>query len=291
MCELKNRISKINELLVNEEFELQYKEFFKNNGNKEGAFLVSSSVNCSPIIYSDNTIWSKSDTDVVLYLKNLYINSYNYNVNLKSITSREYILDNVLPRVFSKDNLAEIEKEGLAYISFMDLIVVFYVPVDPCGEQYPNAVGSYKVSNDLIDSLQIPFSELLKVAKEHAEQKCKVIPILDVITEMVDELPSDISDGEELLSMLVVTNESGIFGAGGIICNSIFDKLTNEIGSHFAILPSSIHELICAPIKDGEDMCWLLSMVQFVNAEHVKPEDRLTNNVYIYEKGEISSVA
>ena len=69
-------------------------------------------------------------------------------------------------------------------------------------------------------------------------------------------------------------------------------RIRKEIGEEeFYILPSSKHEVIVMPAHLVTDPMHLVAMVKEVNASSVDEDDRLTDNVYFYNKdGEISAV-
>lgn len=73
-----------------------------------------------------------------------------------------------------------------------------------------------------------------------------------------------------------------MFGAAVLAFPCMLDEIRGNIGD-FIILPASIHEIICLPVSLGDDLEGYKNMVQFVNATELVPEDKLSDDVYIYD--------
>ena len=83
--------------------------------------------------------------------------------------------------------------------------------------------------------------------------------------------------------MTVLTTRGAVNGAGVIFCDSVLRKIWQKIGD-FYILPSSVHEVIVVPVSGGIDRVELTEMVRTINATEVAPEDRLSDQVYLYDR-------
>lgn len=126
MTNFENLVTRVNELLQNEEFHLKPATIFKNNEMKQGVRIESSQMNCCPVIYEDHMLWTKSDEEIVGELRHLY-ETHACEFDIHSVCNRDYILSHVLPRVYAENNLPEIEKGGFVYTKILDMIVVYYV--------------------------------------------------------------------------------------------------------------------------------------------------------------------
>ncbi len=84
-------------------------------------------------------------------------------------------------------------------------------------------------------------------------------------------------------TMWIITNEQGIEGAVSMLYEDKVHKLAERLGSDLYILPSSVHEVIAVSVKMGEPE-ELAQTVAEVNMDQVKLEDRLSNQVYHYDK-------
>ncbi len=87
--------------------------------------------------------------------------------------------------------------------------------------------------------------------------------------------------------MLVLSNATTQNGASALFYPDVLEKIGEQAGQNFFILPSSIHETLIVPDDGRFDYQMLESMVKEINAaERVAPEDRLSDSVYHYDSRE-----
>ena len=84
-------------------------------------------------------------------------------------------------------------------------------------------------------------------------------------------------------NLWVLTNEMGINGAVSMLYEENLHKLAEQIGTDLYLLPSSIHETIAVSVEMGAPE-YLAQMVHDVNMTFVTLGERLSNNVYHYDK-------
>lgn len=84
-------------------------------------------------------------------------------------------------------------------------------------------------------------------------------------------------------TMWIITNERGVEGAVSMLYEDKVHKLAESLESDLYILPSSVHEVIAVSVNMGEPE-ELARMVAEINMDKVKLEDRLSNQVYHYDK-------
>lgn len=87
---------------------------------------------------------------------------------------------------------------------------------------------------------------------------------------------------EDPLPLTVVTNRDAYYGAVGILFPSVQKRLREMYGGRFIVLPSSVHEVLAAPVEMLEDAD-LSGMVQTINAAEVKEQERLSDVAYMAE--------
>lgn len=83
--------------------------------------------------------------------------------------------------------------------------------------------------------------------------------------------------------MYVVTNSCQINGAVSMVFEDILHGLAEATGTDLYILPSSVHEVIAVPADIGSPET-LAEMVEEINLGQVPLNERLSNQVYYYEK-------
>ncbi|MEY8356686.1 DUF5688 family protein [Lachnospiraceae bacterium 54-53] len=84
--------------------------------------------------------------------------------------------------------------------------------------------------------------------------------------------------------MYVLTNSTGMNGAGCMFYEGILKDFAACIGSDLIILPSSIHEVLILPYSREISFEELADTVFSINQEEVPEEDRLSNHIYFYSR-------
>lgn len=171
---------------------------------------------------------------------------------------------------------------------FQDLSIIYrwVVKVDE------NGIQSSAIRNNLAEQLGMNEEQLFKCAVENTRRifPPTVKSMNDVIREMFisDGMPAEVADmmiGEmpEDKMMWVISNDRGINGAGSMLYEDNLHKLAMKLETDLYILPSSVHECIAVSTNVG-DPYELAEMVSEINMGQVALEDRLSNQVYHYDK-------
>jgi len=100
--------------------------------------------------------------------------------------------------------------------------------------------------------------------------------------DMMGMEPEEPMPGEP--TMLVATVEGAFMGASVIQYPGFMEQAAEKIGGDFFVLPSSIHEVLLIPDDGSADYHELAAMVQTINETQVAPAERLSDNVYHYDK-------
>lgn len=93
-------------------------------------------------------------------------------------------------------------------------------------------------------------------------------------------------DGLYKENMYVISNPFGLLGSGVFGDTDFLKKVHGQLGD-FYILPSSIHEVIVVSTSVGS-LTDLQAMVKEINETEVKPEDRLSDDVYKFDGTAVS---
>lgn len=171
---------------------------------------------------------------------------------------------------------------------FQDLSVIFRWVVS----QDSQGMASSIVTTDMMEQAGLTLESLMEHAVENTKRICppKISSMQEV---MLESVPDDFEP--ELIGMLreleenpqettwIITTESGINGASAMLYEENLHKLAEKVGTDMYLLPSSIHEWIAVSVNRG-DPSQLAEMVQEINMMEVKLEERLSNNVYHYDK-------
>lgn len=281
---MSDRTATLNELLVaqNAGFTVEYSRVWKNNSELEGYILRSESSNCSPTIYYNNDWYAKSDEEVVAYLDEMY-QEHARSLDVSHLTDAEYIKAHILPKVVSCDNIPNLQERRIAFIQYLDMAVLFYVPVDEFNAA--NELASVQVTEMLLATANISHDEALELSIRNLESEVEIKTMAEIIFGDMGLEETDFGVPE--IPMYVVSNHSRINGAASMLCPSVRERLEDCIGGNVAILPSSIHECIAVPYNSDEELEMYRSMVSEVNSTTVEEIDKLTDSVYCFSGAEL----
>lgn len=178
--------------------------------------------------------------------------------------------------------------EQVPHREFQDLSIIYKLVVNADTE----SIQSIKVTNSLAERLGMNEEQLFKYAAENTR---RILPprirnMNDVMKEMF------LSDGmpEEIAEMMIrevppeqtlwiISNNRGIDGAVSMLYENELHELAENLESDLYILPSSVHEVLAVSteLTEPEE---LAQMVAEVNMQKVALEERLSNQVYHYDK-------
>ena len=203
------------------------------------------------------------------------------DVNLEG--AKDNIVFQVINTLQNEDMLRD-----MPHREFQDLSIIYrwVVKVDE------NGIQSSAIRNNLAEQLGMNEEQLFKCAVENTRRifPPTVKSMNDVIREMFisDGMPAEVADmmiGEmpEDKMMWVISNDRGINGAGSMLYEDNLHKLAMKLETDLYILPSSVHECIAVSTSGG-DPYELAEMVSEINMGQVALEDRLSNQVYHYDK-------
>ena len=197
--------------------------------------------------------------------------------------------DNVKDRIFPRLVNSEAQAEYLAnkpHKEVADLAMLYAIRV----HQDEQGIAEAVIDNDLLDMWDADIEDLNKAAKENLEKQEPVFINLEdalfgaMSGEKVNTSIEDVDINDYEMPFFLLTNQQKVKGASMVMNEKVMDKITGKFGDIY-ILPSSTDEVIIVPKSVAGDIEMLANMVKNVNEESVKPEDRLSNNVYEYDAG------
>lgn len=178
--------------------------------------------------------------------------------------------------------------ERLPHRTFMDLSIIYRLIVSADKD----GMSSVKISNEIAAKLGMNEEQLFKCAAENTRRLFPPVirSMNDIMKEMFarDGMPQEIA--EMMIAeippeqtMWVISNEKGINGAASMLYEDKLHELAETLGSDLYILPSSIHEVIAVSSDTGSPEV-LAQMVAEGNMQEVSLNERLSNQVYHYDK-------
>ena len=218
------------------------------------------------------------------------IKSFNDEIKAELLdTSR--LKDNVFFTLINAEQNKELLKT-VPHREFEDLAIVYRWNLGN------DSLGTYTnlVDNDLAKKEGLTENDLYNAANKNTKE---LFPILvknmnEVISEIIfgesgidEEMQKEFSEVMQETPdencMYVITNESKLFGAASMLYEEPIHELAEQVGGDLYILPSSVHEVIAVPADFGSPE-ELAEMVYEINMEQVDINDRLSNQVYHYDR-------
>ena len=239
------------------------KEVEKNNGVKVIGVEVNTGSNVRPMVYIDEmydrglTVYEAADK--VATIAQTYAKD---ELDISWIADFEKVRPMLRARLLNKATSAEVFKQAGGV--FNDLIIVPYI--DGVCEN-----GSIKVRQEMLKVWKVTAEEVISQAEENSRKEAKMQSMSEIMAEMGYPLVCD-----DMPPMIVISNEKGCYGAYSIL--AMLDQLKTLFPEGFAVLPSSVHEVI---IVNAEDPAYLDSMVSDVNDKEVDPNEQLSGHAYL----------
>ncbi|MDE6603290.1 MAG: hypothetical protein K2K90_14300 [Lachnospiraceae bacterium] len=198
-------------------------------------------------------------------------------------TAKDNIIFQLVNTVQNEDML-----KNKPHREFHDLSVMYRWVVSVEEKQMSTIV----INNSLAESLGMDEEQLFKAAAENTRRIMP--PVVQSMNEVMrdifvaDGMPKELADlmvGEQEpeMTMWIITNESKIDGAASMLYEDKLHNLAESVGTDLYILPSSVHEVIAVSVEMGEPE-ELAQMVSEVNMAQVELGERLSNQVYHYDK-------
>lgn len=169
-------------------------------------------------------------------------------IDAEEMMTRDYIKNHVHMKLVPYSNYVN----SKASKGFLDLYKLFYIDT-------PIEGGTITLTTQHLEHIGITVDELEAWAEDSYE-----------VSEMIPQ-------------MLILSNETKFNGAAAITNKAVLNLACERLGADtIYILPSSIHECLAIAMGDPDE---LRNMVCEVNDTQVVPQERLSYNVYKYERG------
>ena len=196
------------------------------------------------------------------------------NFNNDRTYTKDVVLANVRYALFDSKSL----RGDVISAKFLDLSVVFAI-IDTS--------NPYRIRYKIIDavdmaSLDIGLNEIMEAANENCKKVGYKIMSMD---DAISEINGFALSCDTLYPMYVGTNPERILGASILMYETYLEDLATQLEDDLCIMPSSIHELIVAPLS-CIDPGYALKTVREVNEGIVGVEETLSNNIYFYRRNE-----
>ena len=268
-------------------------EIEKVNRVLDGMVVLKPSRDSAPTVYLNHLyedyVSGKSIHECLAHCAEMITDAYKELDGLMPRVQESEMKENIVMTLVNKEQNKEMLK-NIPHRDFQDLAVIYRWVVEINQE----GIASTIVNNRLMERAGMTEQDLFQLAVENTKRLLppRLESMLDVLMgavpkEVVDmtlaELDVDeIRDTPEM-AMYVLSNSVGVNGAVSMLYEENLHKLAQKLGSDLYILPSSVHESILVSTKMGDPYA-LAQMVQDINMSQVELSDRLSNNIYHYDK-------
>ena len=283
---------------LNESYEnasVDIKQVVKNNGMElDGLVIRKEDENITPNIYLNGLFEEynagKSMNEILQNIADLREQADMASIpfSIEDVRDIEKIKDRIECRLVNCENNAEF-LEGKPFTQLEDLAVIYSVNL---GKQDPDNLMSTTVTDMLMADWGISTEELHSIALENLENSgIQLKSLREQMIELMfpDGAPNDHSMDFMLPpedagpQMYVLSNSEKHYGAKAVLDTQKMDEIAEKLGGDYVILPSSVHEVLILPNAAEMDRPALEEMVRTVNATEVKPNEVLSDNVYVYD--------
>lgn len=287
-----------------ENADIQINTVHKNNEELTGITIRTGETNIAPNIYLDSYYESYLDgeslEDIMQNIADVRVeHEIEKPLDVDMITDYEKAKDRILPKIVGMEG-NEKYLEDKPFTQMEDLAVVYYVDMGRLGD----GTMSSPITENLMNSWGVTQEELHQTALSNMESKSvssfktmQEVMMEMMLPDMAERFGGDMDAArDEISSMLppdegamyVLTNQEKLNGATALLDAKIMGEISEKFGENFFILPSSLHEVLIVPAREGMELSVLENMVQEVNATQVAPQDRLSDHVYKYDAQEQS---
>lgn len=260
-----------------------------NMQSYDGIYVIQKGINCdiAPIVDMGKLYELYKSTgagieDCIKWVLRKYnLNNYPKGIlgNTGSVTDWELVKEKVYPILISTEKNGKLLQE-LVSVPMMDLSIIYEIRIGVLED----SVASIKINKGLLSLYGIGKEDLHRQAMENIEQEGYSFTNMNkIVQELLQEQGMAIETEalSEQPEMYVLTNPERYYGAAGILNKKLLQEFAG--GQDFVILPSSVHETIFVPVTDGFDRESFDDMVEKVNTECVRAEERLSDHVYLYD--------
>lgn len=254
----------------------------KVNCVRDGLVLVDEYTNISPTMYVDDmyrAYFKTGDLRKVLYNAAIVMDDAFCNIIEVPKFDVNEIQNNIIFQIVNTAWNQELLGD-VPHREFLDLSIIYrwIVSLDE-----PGSISSVVINNDIAEMLGLSETQMFELALKNTKKLMP--PITSSINDLVNEyIPEQAIDIPDEFCMYTISNDRGINGAVSILYEDIIYELAEKLGTNLYVIPSSVQEVIAVPVNMAGvgELSWMLNTI---NKDHVAVNERLSNQVYHYDKG------
>lgn len=273
----------VNEIksIIGDMGEVECREVEKNNGIiLHGVTIKYENETIVPTVYIENFIDIYSIREIAKEIIAAHVDARKNlpQINPEDCMDITKVIDKLCLRLVNFENNKELLTK-IPYQKFYDMAIIFVIELS-------NEM-SIKATNEMMNNWNkhFNFDFLFETAKsntrmKHPEKIQSMIDIMAELTGMPVEMIKEMS--REGIVQHVITNPQKMYGAICLTYDGILDKIAYVMKGDFAIIPSSVHEIIVQPVLPEITVEELNEIISEINENEVRDEDILSDHAYIY---------
>ena len=239
---------------------------------------VAPSINLMPFfeMYEDGAVYE----DVLQKITDAAVTSLSYSaeIDVDALHNYDQMKEHLTIQIIGAENNAEM-LAAIPHQMMEDMAVVYRFSFG----EVSGGNASIVVSNRMMEHYGITQEQLHKDALEAAQKNepVSVKNMDEIIYELSGGFAGSVDNPQS--PMWIATNESRFNGASVMAYPDFMDQVSEKLEGSFYILPSSTHEVIMIPDSFGMKAQEMKTMVTDINASEVRPDEKLTDNVYHFD--------
>lgn len=252
-----------------------------NDVTKNGVIMEAIQINngntVEPVIYTGAFITEaertgKTVTVVVDAIIDCYHQSKGFEFDVNLLSDKDFILKHLYVAMQRKSN------EDLVFVDCNFDDIEAYV-VLRCETEH-EAGYIIKMTHELLEHVGISEALAIDTALKHTYAETELLSLSCMLNDMLNA--SDENFSEEDIPLYVLTNTRQYKGASAILNREKLVEFGKKYNAHKIVcIPSSIHEWLLLPLREGMCIEYFNKMIQEVNMTQVEPYERLGDHAII----------
>ncbi len=265
------------------EAQLKQTAVSKASGSYEGLSVSTDKTGICPVLNLTSAFEQYENgtpiNEVIDGFIDLLANIRKPSIDKSMILDWEAVKSRIYPRLINTSaHLDYLETHPHTEIA--DLSITYAVRVEETKDGIAEAVIDY----NLQECWKVSTEDINAVAIENIS---RTAPLFANIEDMLfGHRAGSIEDARDInevcMPFYILTTPTKCKGATMVLNTKVMQSIVDRFGEVY-ILPSSVDEVIIVPKSLGGKASELARMVKDVNASEVRPEDRLSDNVYEYD--------
>ncbi|MBO5239382.1 MAG: hypothetical protein J6B50_11510 [Lachnospiraceae bacterium] len=274
-------------------YSLEQVTSIKNNNRKLiGIQIKQKDSRVCPVFYVENIFKEyeqgiRTLDECASTLEHEVLNPIHFTLDTSMIEQYETSKANIRIKLINYEANKELLSDA-PHLRLLDLAAAFYV----CFDISHDTKGTFLVTNQILHKWNIDTDIFIKDSMDTLLRKeytliCDMQDMLSMLVCPVEEenLFDLFTEHASLKGHLyVLTNTERHFGANMLLNKAALHQFATAHDDNLIIYPSSIHECLITFESDLQTLRLLPRDIAHINRYNVSPEDRLSNNVYLYDR-------